>query len=170
MGGRGAKSSIKKAPSHIIDGVKYTYSDKYDNTNVNDYGEWWQDNEAGGLLSDNFMATTGKYPVNPISFVTNSKWDDFTLSEWKKQKSKEDKKRKPIKLSKKQKEAVKRLNKNAEKGVLSDIKSFLSGKTNYSGSENEFIRDLSNEWGVRYTKVEDLLHKESIKHPRNFKR
>lgn len=69
----------------------------------------------------------------------------------------------------KQIEAGEKLTKNAEKGVLSDIKDFLSGKENYNGTKNEFINDLSNEWGVNRSRVEDILHDEMIKHPRNFK-
>lgn len=74
-----------------------------------------------------------------------------------------------FKLSKKQKDASKRLNEKAENGVREDIKSFLSGKEDYDGSREDFINDLSNEWGVDKSKVEDILHEENLKHPRNFK-
>lgn len=74
-----------------------------------------------------------------------------------------------LKLSEKQIEAGNRLNENAEKGVREDIKSFLSGKEDYDGSREDFIRDLSDNWGVDKDKVEDILHEENLKHPRNFK-
>ena len=74
-----------------------------------------------------------------------------------------------VQLSQKQIEAGNRLNANAEKGVRDDIKAFLSGKENYDGSQKDFIRDLSDNWGVDKDKVEDILHKENLKHPRNFK-
>lgn len=70
----------------------------------------------------------------------------------------------------KQIEAGERLTKNAEKGALSDIKTFLSGKADYNGTQQEFINDLSSEWGVSKSKIEDMLHDEMIKHPRAFKR
>lgn len=72
------------------------------------------------------------------------------------------------KFSKKQKEASERLNKNAENGVRSDIKDFLSGREDYDGSKEDFIRDLANEWLVDKDKVEEILREESSKHPRNF--
>lgn len=74
-----------------------------------------------------------------------------------------------IQLSQKQIEAGNKLNANAEKGVRDDIKAFLSGKENYDGSQKDFIRDLSDNWGVDKDKVEDILHEENLKHPRNFK-
>lgn len=67
-----------------------------------------------------------------------------------------------------QKEAVDKLNKNAEDGVLNDIKDFLSGREDYDGSREDFINDLSKEWNVDRDKVEDMLHEESAKSPRNF--
>lgn len=74
-----------------------------------------------------------------------------------------------FKLSKKQKEEGERLNKKAENGVREDIKAFLSGKENYEGSKEDFINDLSNEWNVDKSKVEEILHEENIKHSRLFK-
>ena len=74
-----------------------------------------------------------------------------------------------LKLSDKQIEAGNRLNVKAENGVRDDIKLFLSGQEDYDGSQNDFIRDLSNEWGVDKDRVEDILHEENSKHPRLFK-
>jgi len=74
-----------------------------------------------------------------------------------------------LELNEKQIEAGNRLNANAENGVRDDIKTFLSGKEDYDGSQEQFINDLSNEWGVDKEKVEDILHEESSKHPRLFK-
>ena len=71
--------------------------------------------------------------------------------------------------SKKQTEEAERLNTKAENGVREDIKSFLSGREDYDGSKEDFINDLSNEWGVDKNKVENILHEENLKHPRNFK-
>ena len=76
---------------------------------------------------------------------------------------------KGIKLSEKQIEAGNKLNENAEKGVREDIKSFLSGKEDYDGSKEDFIRDLSDNWGVDKDKVEKILNEERSKSPRNFK-
>ena len=72
-------------------------------------------------------------------------------------------------LSDIQKQEGIRLSQKAENGVRDDVKAFLSGKENYNGSKEDFINDLSNEWGVDKDKVEDILHEESSKHPRNFK-
>lgn len=73
------------------------------------------------------------------------------------------------KLSDIQKQEGIRLNQKAENGVRDDVKSFLSGKENYDGSREDFINDLSNEWGVDKNKVESILNEERTKHPRNFK-
>ena len=73
------------------------------------------------------------------------------------------------KLSDSQKEAGEKLNKKAQEGVRNDIKDFLSGRENYDGSKEEFINDLSNEWGVDKNDVEDILNEEMEKHPRLFK-
>ena len=72
-------------------------------------------------------------------------------------------------LSDSQKQEGIRLNQKAENGVRGDIKDFLSGKEDYDGSREDFINDLSNEWGVERSKVENILNEERIKHPRNFK-
>lgn len=66
-------------------------------------------------------------------------------------------------LTKKQKEAAEKLNKNAENGVRSDIKDFLSGREDYEGSREDFIRDLANEWQVDQDKVEQILKEETTK-------
>lgn len=81
----------------------------------------------------------------------------------------DDEKKDGVELNEKQKEAGERLNKKAENGVLNDIKDYLSGRENYEGTQDEFINDLSREWGVDKDRVEDLLHDEMVKHPRNFK-
>jgi len=79
---------------------------------------------------------------------------------------KEDKKE--LNLSQRQIDEGKRLNSKAENGVRDDVKAFLNGKENYNGSREDFIRDLSDNWGVDRNKVEEILHDEIIKHPRNF--
>lgn len=73
-----------------------------------------------------------------------------------------------LNLSQNQKEAGERLNRKAENGAREDVKTFLSGKEDYDGSQEDFIRDLSNEWGISKEKAEEILHDENIKHPRNF--
>ena len=55
-------------------------------------------------------------------------------------------------------------NRKALNSAREDVKAFLSGKVNYDGSREAFIRDLSNEWGI------DIIEAERRKHPRNFKR
>ena len=41
-----------------------------------------------------------------------------------------------------------RLTKNEEKGAISDIRTYLKGNSGYEGSQQDFIRDLSNECGI----------------------
>lgn len=79
FGGRGASSS--NAKSRAIANIG---TGKYSNDNVNDFGDWWQDNVD--MLADNFEEKYNKPPVNPNTGMTNSKWDAFTESEWKKEK------------------------------------------------------------------------------------
>ena len=62
-----------------------------------------------------------------------------------------------------------KLHTRAVEGVRSDVKAFLSGKVDYDGSREDFIRDLSNEWNVSKTIVDDILYEEKKKHPRLFK-
>jgi hypothetical protein len=58
--------------------------------------------------------------------------------------------------------------KKNEKGVRDSIKEFLSGRQNYDGSREDYIKDLSNEWGIDKRRVNEILHEENSKHPRNF--
>ena len=74
-----------------------------------------------------------------------------------------------FKLSKKQIDAGNKLNEKAENGVREDIKTFLSGKEDYEGTREEFIKDLSENWNVDKDRVEEILHDENAKHPRLFK-
>ena len=74
-----------------------------------------------------------------------------------------------IQLSDRQIAEGNRLTNKAENGVRDDIKAFLSGKENYDGSQEQFINDLSDNWGVDKERVENILHEESSKHPRLFK-
>lgn len=76
--------------------------------------------------------------------------------------------KKELNLSQRQIEEGNRLNQKAENGAREDVKTFLSGKENYDGSREDFIRDLSNEWGISKEKAEEILHDENSKHPRNF--
>lgn len=62
-----------------------------------------------------------------------------------------------------------KLHTRAVEGVRSDVKAFLSGKVDYDGSREDFINDLSNEWNVSKTIVDDILYEEKKKHPRLFK-
>lgn len=73
------------------------------------------------------------------------------------------------KFSEKQIEAGNRLNKNAEEGLRSDVKLFLSGSVDYDGTREDFARDLSNNWGVELDRANEILMEENAKHPRAFK-
>lgn len=66
-------------------------------------------------------------------------------------------------------EAGNKLIENSKVGARNDIKAFLSGKENYDGNRDDFIKDIANEWGLDKEEVEDILHEENEKHPRAFK-
>lgn len=69
-----------------------------------------------------------------------------------------------FKLSKKQKEAGERLNKNAENGIREDFKQVLSGKQIYDGEPKELAKELSNEWGIDLKRTEEILNEETKKY------
>ena len=69
-----------------------------------------------------------------------------------------------FKLSKKQKEAGEKLNKNAENGIREDFKQVLSGKQIYDGDPKELAKELSDEWGIDLKRTEEILNEETEKY------
>jgi len=69
-----------------------------------------------------------------------------------------------FKLSKKQKEAGNKLNKNAENGIREDFRQVLSGKQIYGGEPKELAKELSNEWGIDLKRTEEILNEETKKY------
>ena len=130
-------------------------------------GSGYDDNTSA--YADKALDYWQKQRQDTLSRGGDTSWEDDSIKRWEREKQNRLYGEKDLKLSSKQAEEGNRLNSKAENGVREDIKTFLSGKEDYDGSREDFVRDLSNEWGVDRNKVEEILHEENSKHPRLFK-
>ena len=80
-------------------------------------------------------------------------------SDYRKAKEEDEKKKKDeLELTDKQKEAGEKLNQNAEKGAREDISEYLKGNNVDFDSDEDFVNELSKEWGIDKEKAQKMFN------------